>query len=342
MSGARSIFDSLKLSEVVAAFGEGRATTDQVARAYYGDRDVRKIVAGVCGQYRLVDSMDDVYQEICVRFARKIVGEIRDAQAVYGVIKATATNICLDLISKRVRAGESSLDEMIENVSESGDSSHLRELVDHRTLDYEMIESKMDTEKACAEFDGKLARFFYGSEQSIMLPKNFLKPGTRVSFSPTGSHPISKPDKPKTDQPKFSEDTLFLQKLRNVLGVTNARLGELLSQSESVMSYYLYTPRMKVPEALMIEARNLYESLPKHDIDNTGFLEKTPVPKIVVAWMNMLNIDPDSKSANEDFAIKIGVARSTVWRWRTEKLKPKLSVLSHTHKLILEMQRKMA
>jgi hypothetical protein len=64
----------------------------------------------------------------------------------------------------------------------------------------------------------------------------------------------------------------------------------------------------------------------------------TPVPKIVIQWMGMLDIDPNSKSANEDFAEKIGVSRTTVWRWRAEKLKPKLSVLSHTHKVIFELQ----
>lgn len=92
----------------------------------------------------------------------------------------------------------------------------------------------------------------------------------------------------------------------------------------------------------MREANNLFDSLPKEDIENTGFLATTPVPKIVTSWMVMLNIDPDSKSSNEDFANKIGVARSTVWRWRSEKLKPKLSVLSATHKLVFEMQKSSA
>jgi hypothetical protein len=337
MSGARSFVNSLKLSEVVAAFGEGRATANEVARAYYADPDVRKVVAGVCGQYRLLEALDDIHQEVGVRFDRKILSEMREPNAVYGVIKATASNICLDLISRRVRAAESSLEELIDNVSDSGDASHLRELVDNRTLDHEMIEQKMMTDKACDEFNSKLARF-YGADRPIIFPKSWINDQVNEGVSPTKSQLKTRTEKAKQEQPKFSDDTLFLQKLRNVLGVTNSRLGELLSQSESVISYYLYTPRMKVPEGIMREANNLFDSLPKEDIANTGFLATTPVPKIVTAWMAMLNIDPDSKSSNEDFANKIGVARSTVWRWRTGKLKPKLSVLSHTHKLILEMQ----
>jgi DNA-directed RNA polymerase specialized sigma24 family protein len=337
MSGARSFVDPLKLSEVVAAFGEGCATTDEVARAYYTDSDVKKVVAGVCGQYRLFEATEDVFQEVCVRFVEKILSQMRDPKAVYGVIKATANNICLDMISRKIRARETSLDEIIEVMSDKGDSSHLPELVDNRTLDYETIEQKMNTEKACEEFSSRLNRFYSG-ESAIVFPKSWLKESTLTDLD-TAALLKKRTNKPKTEQPKFSEDTLFLQQLRNILGVTNGRLGELLSQSESVISYYLYTPRMRVPEGLMGEARSLFESLPKQDIQNTNFLAETPVPKIVDAWMAMINIDPSSKSANEDFAAKIGVARSTVWRWRSEKLKPKLSVLSHTHKLILEMQR---
>lgn len=341
MSGERSFVDSLKLSEVVAAFSEGRVTTEDVARAYYGDRDVRRVVAGVCGQYRLVDVADDVHQEVCLRFTQKILAEIRDPMAVYGVIKATATNICLDLVNRRVRAGESSLDELIDRVSDSGDASHLRELVDDRAFNYEMIEQKMDADRASEEFNSRLAQF-YGSKQSIVFPKSWVPtPAASEGFSPEGSHTRVERSS-KEEQPRFSEDTLFLQNLRNVLGVTNARLGELLSQTESVASYYLYTPRMKVPENIMREARSLFESLPKQDIQNTGFLSETPVPKIVAIWMNMLNINPEGKSANEELAARIGVARSTVWRWRAEKLKPKLSVLSATHKLVLGMQRSAA
>lgn len=341
MSGARSVVDSLKLSEVVAAFVEGRATTNEVARAYYADPDVRKVVAGVCGQYRLLDALDDIYQEVCVRFVRKILSAIREPNAVYGVIKATASNIGLDLISRRVRAAESSLDELIDNVSDSGDASHLRELVDNQTLDFEMIEQKMMADKACDEFNSKLARF-YGADRPIVFPKTWLKDSVNEGDSPAKSQLKTRAGKAKQEQPKFSEDTLFLQKLRNVLGVPNARLGELLSQSESVISYYLYTPRMKVPDGIMREAKNLYESLPKEDIENTGFLETTPVPKIVESWMAMTSIDPEGKSSNKDFAHKIGVDRSTVWRWRSGQLKPKLSVLSATHKLVLEMQKSSA
>ncbi len=332
MRGARSFTKPLKLSEAVGSFCDGDARIDDVSRAYYEDGDVRRVVLGVCSQLNVSDVAEDVYQEVGVRLATKLIHRIRDADAIYGVIKATARNIGKDLIRQRVARNESSLDELVENVSENGDASHIRELQDDGMSSHK-IDQKIDAAKASDQFNSLLASF-YTAERSILLPRTWLDPDGSLSREP-------RPIKARLieQQPKrFSADTLFLQKLRNVLGVPNAELARLLGQTETVVSYYLYTPRVKVPQALMAEARGLYESLPSTDIHTTDVLEHTPVPEVVRQWMTALGIDSDSKSANEDFAKLIGVTRSTVWRWRASKLKPKLTVLSATQKLVMSLQ----
>ena len=71
MQSPRSVRHPVTLSDVVAAFKEGRATTEEVMAAFYEDRSVYNVIAYTCKKVGLLEAIDDMRQEVCLLLATK-------------------------------------------------------------------------------------------------------------------------------------------------------------------------------------------------------------------------------------------------------------------------------
>lgn len=184
--------------------------------------------------------------------------------------------------------------------------------------------------------------------QRIKISGQYAQLGSVVAISP-GANPFvdfekSKGVRKKTAQvrtqiPRKRRDNMAakLAEIRDALGMQNTDLAALLGLSEGMLCFYLYNSRNNIPDRIMNEAKRIAEQTRPERQHALIYLSKTDVPVIVANWMTQLGIRPESSSANEELADKIHLDRSTVWRWRTGKHIPRMSLLVRTHFAVQEL-----
>lgn len=329
MPSTRRLGLSVTLSEAVAAFKEGRVSAHQVLEVFYSDRIVDRVIEFTCRKVGLVDAVDDIKQEIGLLLSQKFLDEIQEPGAIYAVIKQTTKNKCIDLIRKQSVRQEQSLDALIEGVSESGDSSSLKELEDHsQVVTPGKLVELLDQEKAKTMFTLRLQDPFRVSRFDTLLgvPSNLP-----VLPSPSQSAKKERP-KLKTLLPKKSgADADRLTEIRDTLGMQNDDFAALLGLTEPMLCFYLYNSRRKIPESVMDEATSIMGQMNEDRRSAFKYLSTTGIAEIVEGWMVTLDINPTSRSANEDLGVALSLDRSTIWRWRTNKHKPRMSLLMRAH-----------
>ena len=334
MSGTRSFVDSLKLPEVVAAFHEGRATADDVARVYYSDRDTMYIALGACNKANVSDAVEDIHQEICIRTIA-MLNKSEITRNIYGFIKIAARNACIDLVRRRASRKENSLEEIIDKF---GDSTHLI-ITDSSNIISRPDESTISRQKDMTQavFNEKMHKHFNRYE-FVFGGANLVD---SMKYEALANEPLPlvkvKPKRTPRTTPKVrSDDIKVLLELRRLKGQTNEGLAALLSIKKDTLCFYIYSDDRPVPESVMEEARKLMGELPSSTFDEAKYLEDTPIKDIVEKWMKDLDVDPADPAANDKLGKLLGVARSTVWRWRTGRLIPTLTVRAAKNQRVQE------
>jgi transcriptional regulator with XRE-family HTH domain len=339
MQSPRSLRRPVTLPEVVAAFKEGRATTHEVIEVFYEDRSVYNVIAHTCKKVGLNDAIDDMRQDVCLLLATKLLVQIEDPAAIYGVIKQTTKNKCIDLIRKRKVRPEQSLDAMIEVFSESGDSSGLKELEDQtQGFSPTKLVQLLDQEKAKHMFTERLQDSSRVSRFDTLLctPRNIDSLSSLDFSANTIARPVPKVHFPTK---KHDTDADRLAEIRDTLGVQNEDFASLLGLTEPMLCFYLYNSRRKIPASVMEEAASIMGQMNEERLKAFKYLSKTNVSEVVEKWMKTLGIDPESRSANEDLGAELNLDRSTVWRWRANKHKPRMSLLVRTHLAVYEIKK---
>lgn len=334
MSSERSVFSSVELSEVVAAFIEGRATTTQVLEAFYKDRSVLNVISNACKRVGLEAEIEDVRQNVGAILADKLLNKMIDAPAIYGVIKQTTKYLCIDLIRRNSVRPEQSLDAIIEGVSGDGDSSSIHELIDTSIgAQPEKAIERIDKQRAIDMFNLRLQNKISTPSYEVFLgPSAALLKAARPKRTTRVAKPaVSVPKKNDTQADRLIQ-------IRDTLAIPNEDFGRLLGLSDSMLCFYLYNSRRRIPQKVMDEANTIMGQMDPERLKAAVYLSKTKLADVVTGWMRMLAIDPDSKSANQDFGEALGVSRSTVWRWRTENHVPKMSFLVRSHLRVQQLQ----
>lgn len=343
MSGKRSFRHSVKLSEAVAAFLEGRDSADVVLNAYYHDTDVVHVIRGVCSRAGLEAEVDDIQQHIGLLLSQKFLQTIKDPGAIYAVIKHTAINVCKDALHRRVGAPEQSLDQMYEVFGIDGDATHLKELVDTNISNNpEKILLKIDNERAHKMFTERMqqkpnfARYegLFGVPSQNAFFQTIATVKTQRTVLPSLKNTFPKKNEVKTDAD-------LLINIRDTLGILNEHFAGLLGITNSMLCFYLYNQGRNIPEAVMTEAKSIMGQMDAERLGIVEYLTNTPVSDTVELWMVKVGINPASTSANEDLGSVLGVARSTVWRWRSGNQTPKLAIRVRTHLQVLGIEKKL-
>lgn len=359
------------LSDVATRYCDGRASADELARAYYIDSSARNVVAFVCKKYRLEDQVDEVHQVVCTKLVESLVSPT----AVYGLIKVLAARKSIDIIRSRVAKPEYSLDAIVERLGESA----------HFVLDSTSpglgdvaatLGTAIDSQKAAATFDERLHKNFarYEAVADLYLPaevqyrdmdpnetpprtavlKPFQKAPKAVKREPLATVVPKKIPKPKVKKVKETKanppdkkellaverqhkaDAQEIISLRNVLNFTNLEMANALEITEAMFCYTLYSKSHPIKDSLMKKVRSLRENVKAENLETQSNLEGTDATVLITRWMKQLKIDPQSKTANQDFGDFAGASRSTVWRWRNKDLTPKPGKLLEMQKMVNE------
>lgn len=349
----------MSLVTAVQAYVEGRSTPDIVARAFYNDRKVMRVVRGACRTNHFEELTDDVHQETGMRFVTQILGRVQDPQASYAVVKQTAVNICGDLLRKRVARPERSLDELIEQSGENGDgtadSLHLPGLRDERLSDLATnVAAQIDHQQACAVFmtrqsqhpaHSAIAKYewlhFFGESSRATSPSDALMREVEKDRTPPvreGKRAKKNPswfDTTEKTGPTLAQELIDI---RDAHGLSNEKFAELLNITETMLCFYLYTAPDSAPPAVMAEARALKESMGDAKLKEMNALFSLEMRQIIENWMRLLDINPEDVAANVKLSAALGISRTTVWRWRSNNMRPRRAELVENHQKVMKLK----
>jgi hypothetical protein len=346
MRGAGSFHASVTLVDVVAAFIEGRGSFNDVAGAFYADNSTKRIVQYVCRIHNFEELNEDIFQEVGFRFSTQLVQRIREPRAAYAVIKATAKNVCGDLLRYHRLRPEISLDAIIEeSEGSSPDSLHIAGLADERTSALQdVVAAALDHDRAITMFNQRLQQ--HGQRRFQQLEAVFEPPVELLTPRPAPPGSAENRASPGRDRARSwldsqsrrtDTDADELIKMRDALGIDNARLAELLGLSEPMLNFYLYSERRGIPARVMAEARTILENVGKDRLETVEQLALLPMADVAERWMRMLTIDPAADDANVRLGAALGVNRATVWRWRKDAMRPKRAMLVSTHDKVVAL-----
>lgn len=129
-------------------------------------------------------------------------------------------------------------------------------------------------------------------------------------------------------------DAQEIASLRDVLNFTNAEMAEALGMTEAMFCYTLYSKARPIKPELMDKVRKLRENVTAENLQMQSNIAGSDASILIEKWMWELNIEPGSKTANQEFGDFVGATRSTVWRWRNKNLTPKPGKLLEMQKLV--------
>lgn len=303
------------LAEAVSACLDGTASIDDVARAYYADTRVRRLIAHACYKSRLSpDFSEELAQECAVLLTQKFIRTIEDPEKIYNVLHLSACHMAR---RKAEKAGEDSLDAILERSGEA-DPSTSEIMGDPRQV-IEEVEVSMDRRKAIDEFNRRLNTQQKGSPMHMT---NSLR------MSLVHSTPLVVPRLERIKPPKQepanspSEAGIELNDIRRELGYTVPEFAQLLNTSKGTLSSYLYGIVKNVPESVLKEARLLRHQAGKEFQALNAKFGNLSMRDIVDAWFKSLGIDVEDKNRDTFLATILGVDRATVWRWRERNMRP--------------------
>ncbi len=316
------------LSEVVAACLAGTASIDDVAKTYYADPRVRRLVAHACYKSRLpADFVDELSQELALLLTQKFIRTIENPEKIYNVLHISACHIAR---RKAEKAREDSLDALLERSGDADPSTSVV-MADERHV-IEEIEENMDRKKAIDEFNRRLGT---QQKESPMHLATSLRMSV-IDTTPQIVRRIERTKPPKQEPSNVpSAAGVELNDIRRELGYTVPEFAQLLNTSKGTLSSYLYGIVKNVPESVMKEARLLHRQAGNEFQALNAKFGNLSMQEIVEAWIKSLGIEADDKSRDTQLADTLEVDRATVWRWRERNMRPELRKLKEYDDLVI-------
>jgi transcriptional regulator with XRE-family HTH domain len=310
---------NLRLANAVEAFNKGLCRESDVLVAYYGDKDVTKVIRSAARMAGQEDHYEDLKQSIALLLSTKYLGKISEPLAVYALIKQTCKNMLGDLLRKgkhAMRSLEDIADARSGYESDAISVDELHETIDEVSGDLSTnVATKLDQQKAA-----QMLLQILGTELGMKPHANAFLPanGERShAVRRTRQRTLATLHKlPK----ELSSDSVYLSDLRSALGFTVEQLADNLGITTSVLCIYLYTNNKKVPSDVMAAARLLKQNTSSQRFKLITHLESVPIAELVESWMIRLGIDPGDRAANSLFGDCVEISRTTVWRWRQNKM----------------------
>lgn len=315
------------LAGAVAANLNGTASVDDVARAFYADTRVKRLIAHACFRSRLSpDFSEELAQECAVLLTQKFILTIRDPEKIYNVLHLSACHMAR---RKSEKAAEDSLDAILERSGDS-DTSTSEIMGDSRKV-IEEVEVNIDRRRAIDEFNRRR------SSQEKRTPTNTTN---SLRMSLVNSAPLVVQRLEQIKQPKRapahtpSAAGIELNDIRRELGYTVPEFAQLLNTTRGTLSSYLYGIVKNVPTSVLKEARLLRTQAGNNFQTINEKFGNLSMREIVDEWSKSLGITAEDKSRDTLLADILEVDRATVWRWRERNMRPETRKLRDYDELV--------
>lgn len=334
MQSARRIDAGLthadSLAAVIASHLDGSATVNDVARAYYADTRVTRLIAHACYKSRLpTDFCDELLQELVLLLTQKFLASIVDPEKIYNVLHVSACNIAR---RKSTKATEDSLDAILERDGDPDPTTS--SLMADLSRDSTNVDEQIDRRRAIAELGRRMSAKM-GTEQgngaNMQLTTSLRM--TTIDTQPLIVTRTARIKPPKAVTPA-SEGGIELSDIRQQLGYTVPEFAKVLNITKGTLSSYLYGIVKNVPDSVLKEARLLKSQSGNAFQEIAKKFENLTMEAIVTGWCVQLGIGIEDERRDTHLAEKIGVDRATVWRWRCRNMRPELKKLKEYDDLV--------
>lgn len=293
--------------------------------AFYLDDRVRRMFVQLGFQFRQVDASDEARQRVALMFFEvyvpKILSNDTTPQGVYSLVYALAMNVYRS-IRKEINADEVR-HESYDAVDEASDDVRPAQLDPSLAEDFlPALHSKIDMERAQTEIARRLAL-------ASAVPLSDRRSDERVLAGIAIGDPVKVV--PPARRRRNALTSAFARELNDIkiaLGITNADFAKDLGIGLPTLASYLYARVQTVPDRVMETAREMLQSANPKTIETRRWLDTATMPDIVNAWCAKLSISKfDDAKKDHRLSEILGCNVITVWRWRTDGAKPKVSVL---------------
>jgi len=343
-SGPPSTFELL-CERYISATDRSPAFVNRIAFEMNRDERVRKICRVNLKKHHCdMDDFEDVLQRVLEVFFKSMLAKTVDADAVYAVVYAVASNVSREVYRDRQKmvANHRSIEDMLE-MGEELEQATLAEQVE------EDLDRDIDTEAAKRKMAAALQRVINGEQivansgifdmdQDPMVSMIKTQPMSDIDVEPaaatqrqTGnSSPAQK--RPRAgSRAELSSDQSELVKIGEELGLRNQDYAFALGIGLPRLSSYIYGRTASVPAEVMKKARDLRAEEPHMTSRLDRF--KRPMSAILKEWEERLQTTGD-----EQMARLLGVTKMTIYRWRNDDTKPDITALGRYEQWIDDFQ----
>ena len=308
------------------------------------DRDER--VRKICRVQTLrthcdLSEQEEIRQLTMERFFHSMLPKLRDADAVYAVVYATAFHVGRETFrdSHKLIINHDSIEEMLDRGEEVGQAT----LVDHEEVDLDLdIDTAAATKRMAIAFQkvlngeqivGSTGMFHLDQDPMVRIVQQ-TEEAEAAYATPQKVAATSGPTNPTLTPPKntsrghLSKDQQELVDIGADLLLRNQDYAFALGIGLPRLSSYIYGRTASVPDEVMKKARALKAEDP-HLAERMNRYAR-PMSQILKEWEKQLQIKDD----DENLAMCLGVTKMTIYRWRNDETKPDATALGRYEQFV--------
>ncbi|WP_137925366.1 hypothetical protein [Cupriavidus sp. 2SB] len=318
---------------------------DRFIKAMYADERTHKIcrVRALKSKVDLGDVDEILQRVVVVFFATKQLDKLREANAIYAVIYAIASNVCREHIRDALALTINH--DSIEEMRERGEELENVGLVDSEPIDRDQV---IDSRTAAAKMALAFRRHLNGEEKMSNLGvfdlDPLIAPVAPAPESAAADKNLEALPAPAAPKPRvrranrnetLSADQLELVQICADLQMRNQDFAAALGIGLPRLSSYIYGRTASVPADIMTAARKLRDEEPEAMARREMF--NRPMSDILGRWANDLQVESDT-----DLATILGVTKMTIFRWRTDETKPDNTALNRYEQVVRTFKNRLA
>lgn len=318
---------------------------EQFAKAMYADERTHKIcrVRALKTKVDLGDVDEILQRVVVVFFATNQLAKLREANAIYAVIYAIASNVCREYIRDALALTINH--DSIEEMRDRGEELENVGLVDSEPIDRDQV---IDSRTAAAKMALAFRRHLNGEEKLSNLGVFDLDPLVApIAPAPKSAEADALLEEAPAPAPRqqrvrranrdeiLSADQLELVQICKDLGMRNQDFAAALGIGLPRLSSYIYGRTASVPEEIMTLARQLRDEDPEAEARLDRF--DRPMSEILDRWARDLKVETDT-----DLATTLGVTKMTIFRWRTNETKPDMTALNRYEQVVRTFKSRLA